>query len=1003
LTFAFTRISLIKDAKVPKGSTIYFSAKYGCVGFLAIFVCCLFFTTQVKSQKLFNNFPSISLGAISLSIGVASVSSEIFTGSSVICDGGINVTASGSPGPFTYSVTIGNILYTSPIGYFPGLVAGSYSVEVTDISSGQKVDTTITVSYKFPQPSVTVSNVISVNSCDGTSGSFLLTGSGGTPPYLYSIDGGTTFTSNGLFTGLSQGLYPTIIKDAKGQIAQIGPNSSISINGYVSTNCVTCGCRGTVNTSFTACLGQWSMVATAFSYISGDSFSLDGVHYIQMIENPAYPDVYYYDTTGYGPGVQQSYIKDVISGIVTISAQPIIKYCYIGLNFVNTNADCQQNDGTIIVNASNGVPPYTYTIDGINYQTVNTFSGLSSGAYFVLVKDAVGGFVSQETYVSNNCPSVTASETDETCGQKNGTITATGNGGTIPYTFSIDGINFQSSNQFNGLASGIYIVTLKDLNGFTSTQSLTINNNCLLITPVIGNTTCSNSNGTITLTVQNGQIPYQYSLDGINYQTNNVFSNLLAGGYTVWVKDANSMTTSCKVTITDDPAPIITTTTTDASCNNTNGTIAINAIGGSSPLEFSIDNGINNQGSNSFNGLDSGSYQVIVKDANGCAARSTVQLAALPTTKFSLGNDTTLCTGATLQLNGPNVAGYQYLWQDNSTKPNYLVSTPGIWTLTVINQFGCSFASTVTVNYSPLPVFSIGNDTILCSGKELLVKVYPAITGNFLWSSGGTDNYLDINSPGIYWLQVTQNGCASKQSISVSYKNSPTVNLGRDTTLCEGQTMLLDATNPNAIYSWQDGSSSPTFTVNSPGMYSVLVDENGCDTSGKIKINYTTKPIIQIGQDTTLCVTQKLTVNVEFPNSSYTWQDGTTSPQYDITQEGMYKVEVTNNCGDSRDSILVKYENCACKFLIPNAFTPNRDGKNDIFQPTAICLFSNYQLKVFNRWGQLVFSSKNVSQGWNGEMGNQIQPAGTYVWEIIYTDNLTGKIMNKNGTVVLIR
>ena len=97
------------------------------------------------------------------------------------------------------------------------------------------------------------------------------------------------------------------------------------------------------------------------------------------------------------------------------------------------------------------------------------------------------------------------------------------------------------------------------------------------------------------------------------------------------------------------------------------------------------------------------------------------------------------------------------------------------------------------------------------------------------------------------------------------------------------------------------------------------------------------------------------------------------------------------------------YENCACQFYIPNAFTPNGDGHNDVFLPKYQCLFINYELKIYNRYGQLIFVSRNAGNGWDGLFGGQQQPTGTYVWMLNYKDNLTGKEVRKNGTVVLIR
>jgi len=144
-------------------------------------------------------------------------------------------------------------------------------------------------------------------------------------------------------------------------------------------------------------------------------------------------------------------------------------------------------------------------------------------------------------------------------------------------------------------------------------------------------------------------------------------------------------------------------------------------------------------------------------------------------------------------------------------------------------------------------------------------------------------------------------------------------------------------------------------------------------------------------------------LNANYPNSTYEWQDGSTSPQFTVSKEGIYWVQVTNICGKITDSTEVAYENCTCKFFVPSAFTPNGDGYNDIFLPKYQCLFSNYELKIYNQYGQLIFVSKNTSNGWDGSFNALQQPTGTYVWLLSYKGELTEKVMRKNGTVVLVR
>jgi gliding motility-associated-like protein len=946
------------------------------------------------------------LGTITLNIIVTNVTSEIYNATSpLLYNGSIIVTASGGIAPYTYSIIIGQQNYQLNNGYFPGLNAGAYLVTVTD-ASGQSVDTTILVKYTYPLPTLSASNIVTPSICSGNDGSFELLGSGGVPPYLYSIDGGNSFTSNGIFAGLKQGLYTVIMKDANGQIAVIGVNPTSINAGYIDLYCNSCNCGSNVQYSANDCTNEGYIHVTSFSYNPPVSFSLDGINYRDLLYYPNLNFEFYYDSLGLPPGFYQVYLKDG-TGLVSSTSVPITKYCNIDITYVGIDASCHQSDGSFTVTAVNGTPPYTYTIDGVNFQTSNIFTGLASGTYYVTAKDADGQMNSSLATVYNKCPNVTATETDETCGQKNGTITATGYKGTTPYQFSIDGINFQSSNIFTGLGSGIYNVTIRDANGFKDSTEITVNNNCVQLFLSITNTTCGNSNGSINITASNGTSPYRYSIDGVNFVPNSQFNNLVAGNYTVTARDANGLLKDSTVAIGDAARPQTSITTTPASCANKGGSITINATGGTAPLSFSADNGNSFGTNNIFSNLDSGQYIMVTKDANGCSFSDTTRLTALPTPSFSLGNDTSICMGQSLLISAPDSSSYSYQWQDNSNGQTYLASANGLYSVKVTNGYGCSSSDTIKLALRTLPVFSLGNDTTVCNGHVyyLTPKFNSPSNGLvYTWSDGTTGRpSLLVNAPGLYWMQSSDGGCAFRDSITVSYKPSPAVALGNDTTLCDGQTILLDATNNGSSYLWQDGSTQATYLVDRAGAYSVKVDEDGCDTTGSITVAYISKPIINLGTDTTVCVTQQLVLDASYPNSTYEWQDGSTSPRYTVTTAGTYSVSVTDQCGATLDSIRVVYENCACKFYIPNGFTPNCDGLNDLFQPKYQCLFSNYVLRVFNRWGQLVFTSNNPNTGWDGNLAGQQQPPGTYVWELAYRDSLTGKDMRKSGTVVLVR
>lgn len=380
----------------------------------------------------------------------------------------------------------------------------------------------------------------------------------------------------------------------------------------------------------------------------------------------------------------------------------------------------------------------------------------------------------------------------------------------------------------------------------------------------------------------------------------------------------------------------------------------------------------------------------------------TVNLAVIIPPLISLGNDTTLCVGDSLQLKAPEMPGYSFLWQDNSTGDTYNVRNNGSYHVKVSDQFGCNSADTVNVTFKPPPSFTLGVDTSLCNHQVL--KLNPSLPkGNYLWNTGSSFPSIDITTSGVYWLQVSSQGCTKRDSIIVDFKPVPAINLGGDTSLCEGQTLLLDVTKNNATYRWKNGSGSATYLVSKPGNYSVRVTEDGCDTTGSINVNYLQKPQIYIAKDTTLCLSQSLTLSAANPSSNYLWQDGSTSPDFFVDRAGTYVVKVSNICGITTDSSIVKFENCQCKFYVPSAFTPDNNGVNDFFRPKFNCIYSNYEMSVFNRWGQLVFTSSEAQTGWDGNLNFHPQPQGTYVWYLSYKDGLTGKDVRKRGTVVLIR
>jgi hypothetical protein len=765
------------------------------------------------------------------------------TSSSRLGDGSITATATGGTAPYTYELT----LTTPPQndGYFPKLSSGNYQVIVKD-ALGASASLDVYLADTLPQPMLSMNVLQLPSSCTSADGSCQLIPFGGTPPFTYSIDGGVTYSpGNNIVTNLQQGYYYLfLLKDANGCLAAASPGSSGNINSFMCNFC--CYLQISGQTEKPSCNDDGQITVGVNNSPPPIYYSLDGINY--QLANGANNNVNTFSNLA--AGVYHIYARNA-DGFITQSTFTVAKACPDNVTFSKINPDCKQHNGSITVTANFGKPPYSYSINGSINPGNNVFTGLQADTYHIIVTDLLGESDSVVVNLLENCPSVKAIPVKTTCNKQDGSITANGSNGMAPYLFSIDEINFQSSNIFNGLKSGDYILTLKDADGNRDSVKITVGEgNCLQVTATAANPTCGNINGAVTVKASNGTAPYQYSKDGINFISDNVFSGLPPGSFTVTVKDTEGSIGVVTVLLSNVPAPSITLSAGVASCNNTNGFVTVTTAGGLPPYQYSINTGTAFQDSTVFNGLDSGQYQVIVKDSNGCTDTSSIRLTALPKPTVFLGNDSTLCNEDSLLLTVPLLADHKYLWQDNSVANSYKITTPGTYAVTITNQYNCTASDTINILYKQLPVFNIGDDTAICSNRAYSLTPSPAVQGIYLWNTGSNAVSINLNTAGNYWLSVNNNGCYFTDSVQIDVKPAPVVNLGNDTTLCEGQALLLNAANTNATYLWQDGSSLPTFSVKSPGTFSVNVELNSCVANGIIVVTYSSKPIVNLVKDT---------------------------------------------------------------------------------------------------------------------------------------------------------
>jgi gliding motility-associated-like protein len=305
---------------------------------------------------------------------------------------------------------------------------------------------------------------------------------------------------------------------------------------------------------------------------------------------------------------------------------------------------------------------------------------------------------------------------------------------------------------------------------------------------------------------------------------------------------------------------------------------------------------------------------------------------------------------------------------------------------------------------------NLGNDTLLCPGSSIILNAFDAAATSFRWQDGSAQATFEVESPGIYAVTLTDHcNNIETDSIEVQYYQLLTnIDIGpRDTVLCVGETLILDASSEaQGTYFWQDGTTTPTYAVSSPGIYQIQVNDYcGNSASDEIRIRYTDVPKPDfLNGDTIVCEGEVFRLNATAPDATfYRWQDGLLQAIYPVTDPGFYSVTVGNACGSVIYSLHVEMEYCGpCRTFTPTAFSPNGDGNNDQFQIGTECVFTHYEMRIFNRWGMQVFTTIAPWTNWDGTQNGKELPTGVYVWQLRYKAE-DGSEKTMSGDVLLMR
>ena len=546
-----------------------------------------------------------------------------------------------------------------------------------------------------------------------------------------------------------------------------------------------------------------------------------------------------------------------------------------------------------------------------------------------------------------------------------------------------------------------------------------------------------------------------------------------AGTYEVTVTDTNSCLTVDEMILSIHALPIVQLRNDTIVCD---------------PEVVVVDAGVwdsylwsNGNTTNQVTLTTNDTVYVDIIDANSCAGSDTIGIQVIALPIVDLGNDTAICDGESVILDAEN-PGLNYNWNTTETTQTISIDKAGSFGLEVTDQYGCLGSDSMELSIYALPVVFIGNDTIICEPESITINA--GNWASYFWNNRDITKEVIVDSTVQMYVSIKDvNGCAGSDTINIQVNPIPIVDLGNDTTICINETVTLDARNPGWNYVWNLGETTQTITV-SEGFFKVIVSDSiGCNKIDSIKVfldlipdpypikqfeicegeninlepdtgfaafninwpglstntflnvdeggeyysavtsNYCTDTfmltvtkidtpdiaLINILGRNTACFDNEsislLLVDSNLPLSSYEWSTGEITSEIIVTEEGNYYVNVTNIACEAIKEIAIK-EYCLSQLYIPNAFTPNGEGLNDIFIPIPYGEITNYQLLVFDRWGEEIFSTKDLNVGWDGTYkGNPCQ-IDVYVYKATYdfiTENQGIKTKARVGTVTLLR
>lgn len=930
-------------------------------------------------------------------------------------DGTATVSAAGGTTPYIY--------LWSPSGGTNAtallLSAGTYTVTVTDSKGCTKIAaTTVT------QPAdIVLTTAMTPANCGSADGSASVTVSGGTPTYTYawSPGGGTVPTISNIIGGS----YTVVVTDSKGctkTAIVIVSSSGSAITTATGTNV---SCNGVADGTATA---STSGGTAPYSY------SWNSV--------PAQTTV---TATGLLAG---SYIVTVTDamGCISNATVTITEPTAIVLTTSKTDANCGGADGSASVTASGGISPYTYSWNSVPLQTTQTANGLIANSYVVTVTDSKGCTNTTVVNVGDiGSPILTTSKVDVLCnGTATGSITTTVTSGAPPYTYTWS--NSAITPDINNLPPGNYTLTVSGTNNCKVVTTITITEPAaIVLTTSETDANCGASDGSATVSVSGGVAPYSYSWNTSPVQLTAYANNIPSGGYSVTVTDLNGCIETAAVNINNIAAPVLSTSSIDVNCNGGNdGTATVSVTGGVAPYTYSW-NSIPAQTTATATGLKAGSYIITVTAANGCKTTAIITIlepsAIVLTTAITNENCGKRNGTATVSASG-GTAPYTYLW---STSPVQTTATAtgldaNTYIAIVYDIKKCSQSTSATIINIPGPTADFIFMNACANAPVIFSNASSSNTVSWIWDFGDgntstlkdpSNTYITAGTFPVKLIVADAGGCKDSIIKNVIVYPLPIVLFGDTTIGCSPLSVIFtnNSTPAGSFYLWDFGDNSTsklqtpshTYTNGTQSLknYTVsltVTSVNGCASSITKNNLVSVYPLPSAVFAMNPGVTDIMTPTVNFYNQSvgnfsnrWTFGDGDSSslanPVHTYKDTGVYHVclSIVNSYGCPDDICSIVIIKPTWSFFIPNSFTPNGDLVNDGFRGYGENI-KEYQLLIFDRWGNQIFKTNNLSEAWNGKANNgaKIAQQDVYIYVVILKDVFNGN-HRYTGTVTLVK